>query len=799
MKTSGLHLSALSFLLFTTSGSGLFASQPAIAYIFPAGAQRGTTVDVNVGGYYLHERAPLQVLGPGIMHSEEIVQTKTTWFEGPLIRMPASQSKENYPKDLSGTITVAEDSPLGMRRFRTWTSQGATPTRVFVIGDLPEVVEREIDGDPVPVKVDLPVTINGRIFPREEIDYWTFDAKTGHSYTCEVMATRIGSPLDSQLTVIGPDGQTVDENDDAIGSDSRIRFVAQANGLHKVRITDTSFNGLQDYVYRLTITNGPWIEQLYPFGGSKGSRTEFEIVGQSVHDGKFSFDIPTDSPAIIVHQLEENGMRSNQLYISTSDLPEIVERDDPTIRDEVRQGPIVLNGRIDQPGEIDSWKFQGVKDQQFVYDLQASIHGSRLDSVLSIHDETGKQLAESDDVSDGKTDSKLTFKFPEDGIYRVGIRDRFQARGGTEFAYRLVIDEPETSVPSFRLSFPSDTETVYRNGNKAIKVTAERLHGFNGEITLEVEGLPEGITVEENVIAADKNETALNLKADGNASIENVMVKLFGVGRQVVPKKDGEDVAESAESPEIRQRAILKATEPGDMDRDEIFLSVAMPTPFKIVGDFQTQYAAQGSTFLRHYTIERNGFEGPITITLSEKQARHLQGVTGTTITVPDKATEFDYKIKLAPWMEIGRTSRTCVMGVGIIEDKDENKHKVSFTSIQEFDQIVVLVDPGQMEVSVRPKVVTFQPGHKMKVEVDVARSKEVSGEIKVELVPPAHLKDVSAKPVILAEDQIKAVMEVEFSSEVTHPFNMPLTIRATGIPGGNLYTAEATLQVVEK
>ena len=35
----------------------------------------------------------------------------------------------------------------------------------------------------MPVRVALPVTINGRIFPREDVDDWTFNAKKGQALT----------------------------------------------------------------------------------------------------------------------------------------------------------------------------------------------------------------------------------------------------------------------------------------------------------------------------------------------------------------------------------------------------------------------------------------------------------------------------------------------------------------------------------------------------------------------------------------------------------------------------------------
>ena len=46
------------------------------------------------------------------------------------------------------------------------------------------------------------VTINGRIFPREDIDIWTFPAKKGQTIRCEVHAARLGSPLDAAVVTL---------------------------------------------------------------------------------------------------------------------------------------------------------------------------------------------------------------------------------------------------------------------------------------------------------------------------------------------------------------------------------------------------------------------------------------------------------------------------------------------------------------------------------------------------------------------------------------------------------------------
>jgi hypothetical protein len=139
-----------------------FANPPVAKYIFPAGGQRGTTVQARVGGCFFHGEAGFEMLGPGFETQKRIRQIDTIWFESPLIPQPASQQAEDYPKDYACTVKITPDAELGPRAWRAWTSQGATAALPFVIGDLPEVVEQEADGKTAPVEVKMPVTINGR-------------------------------------------------------------------------------------------------------------------------------------------------------------------------------------------------------------------------------------------------------------------------------------------------------------------------------------------------------------------------------------------------------------------------------------------------------------------------------------------------------------------------------------------------------------------------------------------------------------------------------------------------------------
>ena len=107
-----------------------------------------------------------------------------------------------------------------------------------------------------------------------------------------------------------------------------------------------------------------------------------------------------------------------------------------------------------------------------------------------------------------------------------------------------------------------------------------------------------------------------------------------------------------------------------------LLVAVTLPTPFKIVGDYDMRWLARGSVHHRRYRIERGSYQGPLEVRLADHQARHLQGITGPSITVPAGASAFEYAVWLPPWMETGRTARACVMAVGTIRDEDGNERE---------------------------------------------------------------------------------------------------------------------------
>lgn len=752
------------------------ANPPTASYIFPAGAKRGTKVNVRVGGLFLHQKCGFEMLGPGVAAPSFLNRTKTVWFEGPILPLPDSQRQEDYPKDMAGQIAVAADAPLGLRYWRLWTSQGATGSMKFMVGDLPEIVEDEIDGDPIPVNVTLPVTINGRIFPREDIDVYSFRAKKGEPVRCEVHATRLGSPLDARLEVRDAQGRRIAESAAPTGGDPVITFTAPADGEYQVRIHDINMQGGQAFVYRLTLTAAPFVERVFPLGGRRGSTVDFAIFGQAVPE-KMNFTIPKDTSADYPFSFSVRSKQTNAILIDIDDHPEFIAPKDTA---KTIPLPAVLNGCIIKPGQIDEWKWQAKKGDAWEFELRAAKLGSKLDGVLTICDREGKVLTS---AQASPADPSVRFAVPADGEYRVQIQDRFRSRGGPEFAYRLRIVPPAaadfrlTLAPDPRQIGPADAVSLPRKGQAKLKLNIERIGGFKEPIALEVQGMPAGVTVTPSVIAANQATVDLTFKADEQAKIAATRLTIVGKGKGMV---------RTAKLPTVR----------GLPEQSSVLLAVALPTPFVIKGEYDMGFAARGAMRKRKYQIERNGFEGPIEISLADKQARHLQGVEAPTITVPAGVSEFTYSAFLPPWMETGRTCRICVQGVGVIKEADGMEHRVSFSSVNQNEQLIAVVGPEMLAMEADRTSFRAAPGKSFAIAIKIQRGQGVEGPVELELIAPPHLRGLTAPKATIPAKDTRGKLVVTCADKLAGPFNMPMIVRATLRQGGEPIVAEVKLDV---
>lgn len=176
-------------------------------------------------------------------------------------------------------------------------------------------------------------------------------------------------------------------------------------------------------------------------------------------------------------------------------------------------------------------------NQEPCYIVEPHPHGTRLSSnglpVFPVN-------YTNDDDADRKlgTDSKLTFTAPESGSYLIRVTDS-RGFGGARFVYRLKIRKAE---PSFHVTLKNANLTVNRGSGQSFTVSAERIDGFEGEIDITLENLPDGFTASSPLIIETGHTQATGtLNADLDApeptseTATNSVVKAVAIidGKQI--------------------------------------------------------------------------------------------------------------------------------------------------------------------------------------------------------------------------------------------------------------------------
>jgi hypothetical protein len=129
-------------------------------------------------------------------------------------------------------------------------------------------------------------------------------------------------------------------------------------------------------------------------------------------------------------------------------------------------------------------------------------------------------------------DSRVTFTAPADGEYVARIAD-VRGEQSDLHAYRLTIREPR---PDFRLTIGSEHPNVPAGARVPLDVSIDRIDGFDGEVTVRMEGLPEGFSATSTTIEPGEVNATLLLTAAPGAKTppEGTRIKLVASAGSLV-------------------------------------------------------------------------------------------------------------------------------------------------------------------------------------------------------------------------------------------------------------------------
>jgi hypothetical protein len=547
---------------------------PHIGYLYPAGGQQGTTVEVTVGGQFLNGAETVYVSGKGVkativrnirpMPGKQIQDLREE------IQQLAEkrQAGKATPEEISHLITlreklqeatrppsspaiaenaivqfvIASDAEPGDRAVRIDTAGGLTNplsfrvdryhefTRAWQKVPIPFVVvngatppQRPARETEKPMEIALPAIVNGQVMPAIT-DRFRFQAEKGRRIVVAAAARELVPYISDAVpgwfqavvTIrdsVGKELATADHY--RFHPDPLLAFDVPATGPYVLEVHDSIYRGREDFVYRVTIGEIPYVTDVFPLGGKAGSKLKLETAG---------YNLPARPQTIKVGQ-------------SLVPHPFQVDTIAPVGAGHARPGPqkvklpTTVDARIAAPGEIHTFRIDAKAGEELYAEVFARRLDSPLDSFLRLTDAKGNELASNDDVEDKAAgrlthyaDSRLIYKFAAKGTYLLQLSDT-ERKGGPEYAYRLKLGHPD---PDFELRVVPASLNIRAGTTQPLTVYAVRRGGFNAPIDLKLKDVPPGWSLGGAVIPTGEDHVRLTITAPAGKVDVPMAVQLEG-------------------------------------------------------------------------------------------------------------------------------------------------------------------------------------------------------------------------------------------------------------------------------
>lgn len=468
---------------------------PRLLTTMPMGGQSGTQFEVTISGQYLENTEQLLFSHPSITATPKLKDDGTV-----------------VPNQFA--VQIAADCPAGVYDARVMAGLGISSARAFSVSEVPEMTQTAACTSlATAMEIRVGRIVNATLVDRS-VNYYTFQANQGQRIVVDCIAQGIDSKMNPVLVVA-----------DSTGSDliverrgGVIDFTAPEDGTYVVKVHDLTFKGGPYYFYRLALTE-------VADGVAPTRLPETQMVAS--HSWP-----PVDLQPVA--QAREDQLEQSD----NGDTLEITL-------------PCDISGSFFPAADVDTFQFAAKKGEVWWVEVASERLGCPTDPsvvVQRIVDETKiEDIAEIADIPSpvkrssngysydgppynaGSSDALGKFEIKEDGVYRLRMTDLF---GGTRNdptnRYRLIVRK---ATPDFALVGWA-LHMGLRNGDRnalskpialrggavmPIEIVVFRRDGFDGEIELAMENLPEGVTATGLKIAAGETRGIVLISAAPNA------------------------------------------------------------------------------------------------------------------------------------------------------------------------------------------------------------------------------------------------------------------------------------------
>lgn len=601
------------------------AADPQLSNILPRGVQRGTETTVTFTGARLED-------------AEEIL------FYEPGFKVNKLEAKANQ---VVATVAVDPQCRLGEHLAKVRTKSGLTELRKFFVGPYPQVDEKEPNTEfATPQPIELNVTVAG-VIQNEDVDYFVVEAKKGQRLSVEVEGMRMANTMfDPYIAILDMERFELAAVDDSalLLQDPVASVVIPEDGKYVIQIREASYQGNGNCFYRMHVGTFPRPTVVYPAGGKTGEEVEFTFIGDAGGEFKQKVKLPpSPTPNFPVEPGQDNLLAPSPNFVRVSPYDNLLEAEPNNDFGNATKtelvAPLALNGIIAEAGDVDCFRFQANKGQQFEVRCHARSVRSPLDPVMNIYSGDGKGIAGNDDS--GGPDSYFRFAVPADGEYILRVTDHL-GRGGKEFVYRVELDPLQpglaTSIPKYRRYSQYRHQIVVPRGNRYAAMVEVQRRNLGGDVVLSADGLPQGVAFSTETVASNVASVPVLFEAAADAPVSggwgNILAKPADPNVNVQGHfEHSYELIVSAPGQSVYQMLTV----------DKLAFAVTDPLPYTIeIVQPKVPLVQDGNMQLKIIAKRQEGFTTPITVEFPFRPP----GVGATSsVTIPEGQNEVLYPL----------------------------------------------------------------------------------------------------------------------------------------------------------
>jgi hypothetical protein len=725
------HVMVMAGLLSWASTS--FSATPVLNNLRPQGIQRGTEIVVDFNGARLADAKSILFYEPGITVTE---------------------LKVVNDNQLKIKLKAAPDCPLGEHACRVVAESGISELRTFFVGTLPQVEEKEPNGDLASAQeVPFGSTVAG-VVTNEDVDYYKVAVKKGQRISAEVEGLRLGNTMfDPAVAILNQKRFVLASSDDSflLNQDCACSTIAPEDGTYFVEVRESAYQGDGNSYYRVHIGSFPRPTAIYPAGGKAGETLDVRLIGdaQGVFQAKVALPgLPSERFPFFPQTAE--GISPSPNWMRVSEFGNVLEAEP---NDEVGKAtktdvalPLAFNGIIEKPGDRDFFKFKAVKGQVFDVACRARSIRTPLDPVLHIHYADGRYIAGNDDAIG--PDSYLRFQVPADGEYCIHVHDHL-LKGGPDYVYRVEFVPVKAKltflVPEF-VQYQQERRVIAvpRGGRMASLLVANRAD-FGGELNVVFKDLPKGVKATAEKMDASVNVMPILFEAAADAPLGATLADVQGL--HVDPKAGisggfSQDISIVFGPPNVTQ--YWKYT------CEKLAVAVVNELPFRVkIMEPKAPLSQDGNMNLKVVVERQKDFKGAVTV----YNIFNPPGVSSVpAITIPPDKTEGDYAFSA------NRGAQPKEWKLAFQAVSDAGKGPI-WTSTQ---LCPLRITSPYAEVSVQ--MAAAEQGKPVEVVCKVDQKIAFEGKATATLVGlPAH---VTSKPLEINKDTKEIVFKVEVGKD---------------------------------